>query len=170
MSLSTPSPLSDAHRLDDFRCTAPDLAKWLIERARKNQREGASRCFVVCDGHRNVIGYYALAAGSVSHEIAAGKMKRNMPDPILVAVLGRLGVHQDWAGRGIGSGLLKDAVLRTVQTAQQLGIRALLCHGIDETARDFYLQRGFMQSPIEPLTLMLSLARLGDLLRVQASE
>lgn len=170
MVISPPGPLSDAHRLDDFRCTSLDLARWLIERARKNHREGASRCFVVCDEQQNVIGYYALSAGAVSHEITAGSVKRNMPDPIPVAVLGRLAVHQDWVGRGIGSGLLKDAVLRTLQTAQELGIRALLCHAIDEATKDFYLQRGFVASPVEPLTLMLSLARLGVVLRDQPAK
>ncbi|HVR82373.1 MAG TPA: GNAT family N-acetyltransferase [Luteimonas sp.] len=170
MAISAPSPLSDAHRLDDFRCTSPDLAKWLIERARKNHREGASRCFVVCDEQRNVIGYYALAAGAVSHELAPGSVKRNMPDPIPVAVLGRLAVHQNWVGCGIGSGLLKDAVLRTLQTSRELGIRALLCHAIDEAAKDFYLRRGFVASPMDPLTLMLSLARLGDVLRDEVAK
>lgn len=74
-------------------------------------------------------------------------------------------MHQDWVGQGLGSGLLKDAILRTLQTARELGIRALLCHAIDDAAKEFYLQRGFIQSPIEPLTVMLSLARLGDELR-----
>ncbi len=163
--ISAPGPLTDEHRLEGFRCTAPELAKWLIERARKNHREGASRCFVVCDEQQHVIGYYALAAGAVSHEKAPGSVRRNMPDPIPVAVLGRLAVHADWTGHGIGSGLLKDAILRTVQTARELGIRALLCHAVDDAAKDFYLQRGFVQSPIEPLTVMLSLARLDDALR-----
>jgi N-acetylglutamate synthase-like GNAT family acetyltransferase len=167
LAIGPPSPLGDAHRLDDFRCTSPDLTKWLIERARKNHREGASRCFVVCDEQENVIGYYALAAGAVSHDVAPGSVKRNMPDPIPVAVLGRLAVHQEWEGRGIGSGLLKDAILRTLHTAQEMGIRALLCHAIDDAAKDFYLQRGFIQSPVESLTVMLSLARLDDSLRGQ---
>lgn len=170
MAITPPAPLSDAHRLDDFRCSSPDLARWLIERARKNHLEGASRCFVVCDERHHVIGYYALAAGAVSHEQAPGRLKRNMPDPIPVAVLGRLAVHQDRVGGGIGSGLLKDAVLRTLQASRVLGIRALLCHAIDEPARHFYLQRGFVASPIEPLTLMLSLVRLGDVLQDEAKK
>lgn len=169
MAISPPSSLNGTHRLDDFRCTSPELTRWLIERARKNHQEGASRCFVVCDGQQNLIGYYALAAGSLSHAAAPGSVRRNMPDPIPVAVLGRLAVHEDWAGRGIGSGLLKDAVLRVALTAQELGIRALLCHAIDEPARTFYVQRGFIPSPIEPLTVMLSLPRLLEILRAQPS-
>ena len=162
MAISSPSPLGDEHRLDDFRCTSPDLAKWLIDRARNNQREGASRCFVVCDEQRNVVGYYALAAGAVAHALVPGRVKRNMPDPIPVAVLGRLAVHADWIGQGIGRGLLKDAIQRTLQISQQLGIRVLLCHAIDEEAKAFYQKHGFVESPTDAITVMLSLVRLHE--------
>ena len=162
MAISLPGLLSDEHRLDDFRCTSPELAKWLIDRARKNHREGASRCFVVCDEQQNVIGYYALAAGAVSHELVPGSVRRNMPDPIPVAVLGRLAVHVDWMGQGIGKGLLKDAIQRVLQTAQQMGIRVLLCHAIDEDAKAFYSSHGFIESPVDPMIVMLNLTRLHE--------
>lgn len=157
MALNAPSPLSDGHRLDDFQCTAPELTKWLLERARQNQASGASRCFVVCDDLRRVVGYYALAAGSVSHEEAPGRIRRNMPDPIPVIVLGRLAVHVDCVGQGIGRGLLKDAVRRTLQTCEQVGARALICHAIDDAAKAFYLKHGFVESPIHDMTVMLPL-------------
>lgn len=165
MAISVPGPLSDEHRLDDFQCTSPELATWLVHRARKSHREGASRCFVVCDEQKNVIGYYALAAGAVSHAFAPGSVKRNMPDLLPVAVLGRLAVHVDWARKGIGQGLLKDAVQRALQAAQQMGIRVLLSHAIDEPARAFYLKHGFIESPVDPMTVMLSMTRLTDALR-----
>lgn len=167
MAISAPGPLGDEHRLDDFHCTSPDLTKWLIDRARKNHRDGASRCFVVCDEQKNVIGYYALAAGAVSHALAPGSIRRNMPDPIPVAVLGRLAVHAHWVGQGIGRGLLKDATLRTLQISQQMGIRVLLCHAIDEAAKAFYLQNGFIESPTDTMTVMLSLARLHEAMQSQ---
>ena len=158
MTLSVPSPLGDGHRLDDFQSTAPELNKWVLERARQNQLSGASRCFVVCDAQQNVVGYYVLAAGSVSHEYAPGSIRRNMPDPIPVIVLGRLAVHKDWARQGIGQGLLKDAVQRSLQTREQIGARALLCHAIDEPAKAFYLKHGFIESPIHDMTVMLPLS------------
>ena len=157
LALSVPTPLSDGHRLDDFQCTASELTRWLLERARQNQASGASRCFVVCDEQQNVVGYYALAAGAVSHEHAPGRIRRNMPDPIPVIVLGRLAVHVDRVGQGIGQGLLKDAVQRTLQACEQVGARALLCHAIDEAAKAFYSRHGFIESPIHDMTLMLSL-------------
>ena len=157
--LSAPAPLTDAHRLDGFRCRESALEIWLKQRARRNQQDGASRCFVVCAGE-DVVGYYALAAGAVSHDQAPGNIRRNMPDPIPIIVLGRLAVHADWRGQGIGAGLLKDAVLRALRLSQDMGIRALLCHALDEEAKRFYLHHGFVVSPIEPLTVMLNLAKV----------
>jgi GNAT superfamily N-acetyltransferase len=157
LALSPPGPLGDGHRLEDFRCAAPELAKWLLERAHQNQASGASRCFVVCDEQQRAVGYYALAAGAVSHEQAPGRIRRNMPDSVPVIVLGRLAVHMDLQGHGIGRGLLKDAVLRTLQVREQVGARALLCHAIDDAAKAFYLRHGFIESPINAMTLMLPL-------------
>lgn len=157
--LVAPVSLSDAHQLDAFRCSEPDLEIWLKQRARKNQHEGASRTFVVCAGHE-VVGYYCLAAGAVIHVKAPGNIRRNMPDPIPVAILGRLAVHMDWQGQGIGPGLLKDAIVRTMRLAEDMGIRALLAHALHERAKRFYLHHGFIESPIEGLTVMLNIAKL----------
>ena len=157
MALSAPSPLGDEHRLDDFQCTAPELTRWLLERARPNQASGASRCFVVCDGQQDVVGYYALAAGAVSHAHAPGRIRRNMPEPIPVIVQGRLAVHRGRVGQGIGQGLLKDAVQRTLRASEQIGARALLCHAIDDVAKAFYFKHGFIESPIHGMTVMLPL-------------
>lgn len=162
MSLLAPVLLNASHEIDGFCCTEPELENWLKQRARKNQQEGASRCFVVCEGSV-VVGYYALAAGSVFHAQTPGNIRRNMPDPIPVVVLGRLAVHTQYAGQGIGAGLLKDAVLRALRLSQEMGIRALLCHAINDEAKRFYLHHGFVESPIEPLTVMLNLSKLGGL-------
>ena len=159
MILTVPAPLDDYHVLDSFRCQEPELENWLKQRARRNQQDGASRCFVVCK-QKTVVGYYALAAGCVMHSVAPGNIRRNMPEPIPVIVLGRLAVHADWQGKGIGAGLLKDAVLRSIRLSSELGVRALLCHAISEDAKRFYLKHGFIVSPIDPMTLMLNVARL----------
>jgi len=127
-----------------------------------NAVTGASRTYVVCDEQRRVVGYYALAAGSIAAGLIAGaavpgRLRRNMPDPLPVIVLGRLAVHSDWSGRGIGSGLLKDAVLPSIEAADLIGVRALLCHAIDEEAKAFYLKHGFSESPRDPLTVLVGL-------------
>ena len=104
------------------------------------------------------MGYYALAAGSIAIENAPGRLRRNMPDPLPVIVLGRLAVHNDWSGRGIGSGLLRDAVTRSIRAAELIGVRALLSHAIDADAKTFYLKHGFIESPLDPLSVMLGLS------------
>jgi predicted N-acetyltransferase YhbS len=154
--VQSPTPLTDRHQLDAFDCAEPALENWLKQRARKNQLEGASRTFVVCDD-QNVIGYYCLSAGSVAREAAPGSFRRNMPDPVPVVVLGRLAVDKRWAARGIGRGLLKDAVLRTAGIAREIGVRALLCHAISAEPKTFYLRHGFVESPLHTMTVMLSM-------------
>lgn len=158
VQLGVPCALASGHRVDDFRCSALALTRWLQERAHRNQVSGASRCFVVCDAQQNVLGYYALAAGAVSHGIAPGSIRRNMPHPIPVIVLGRLAVHADWTGQGIGAGLLKDAVQRTLHVCREIGARALVCHAMDEMAKAFYLRHGFIESPMDAMTVMLPVA------------
>ena len=157
MSLSAPEPLNADHRLDSFSCGQETLDAWLKARAHKNERGGASRSYVICEG-KTVVGYYALAVGSVIAAEAPGKVKRNMPDPIPVMVLGRLAIDQTQQGKGLGPALLRDAIFRTLQAAEIGGIRALLVHAIDEAAARFYEHHGFIRSPIEPATLMITLS------------
>jgi N-acetylglutamate synthase-like GNAT family acetyltransferase len=143
--------------LSAFDCGETVLNDWLKRRAFANQVSGASRTFVVANEHNQVLGYYALAAGAVTHAEASNIVRRNMPDPIPVMVLGRLAIDHSCQGRQLGSALLKDALLRTMNVAKDVGIRALLVHAINDEAQQFYLQRGFQQSPINPYTLMLML-------------
>ncbi len=153
--ISAPEKLNPAHDLSQLRCGEPELDDWLKRRALHNEESGASRTYAVCAG-KQVVGYYALAAGAVAHRDAPGRVKRNMPNPIPVMVIGRLAMDLKFQGRGIGSALLKDAVLRTVQAAEIAGIRAILVHAISENAKRFYEKLGFMASPTNPMTLMIT--------------
>lgn len=154
--ITAPEPISSAHSLTDFNCGVSSLNDWLKRQALRNEGAGVSRTFVVCRDLQ-VIGFYALAAGSVHRQEAPGKLRRRMPEPIPVMVLGRLAVDVQWQTRGIGRGLLKDAVARTIQAAQYAGMRALIVHALSEDARLFYLRHGFQESPLNQYTLMLSL-------------
>jgi len=155
--LTPPAPLTASHALAEFDCGIPAMNDWLRRRALPNETSGASRTFVVCQDAR-VVGFYALATGSVSREEATGGIRRKMPEPIPVMVLGRLAVDVGWRKRGVGAGLLRDAVLRTLAVSKQAGIRALVVHALSEDAKAFYLRHGFQESPLQPMTLMLSLA------------
>ena len=163
MILSSPVPLAEHHEIVEFDSGVPELDDWLRRRARANQAGGASRTFVVCEGNR-VIGYYALASGAVRTPEAPGRFKRNMPDPIPVAVLGRLAIDRTYQGRGIGRALVRDAGLRLLNAAEILGIRGLLVHAISDDARSFYEAVGFLPSPSDPMMLMIGLRDLSNVL------
>lgn len=158
LKLSSPQPLTAGHLVDDFSSGEPVLDEWLKRRAMNNQLTGASRTFVVADDANRVHGYYALAAGAVAHPLATSAVRRNMPDPVPVLVLGRLAVDQKAQGMSLGSALLKDAVNRAVTVSQNTGVRALLVHALHEQARAFYEHYGFQPSPQHPMTLMLRLS------------
>ena len=153
--LSACEPLAANHQLDAFHSGVPALDDWLRRRARSNEAEGASRTFVVCSEQR-VVGYYSPAAGSVLHSAATSKVRRNMPDPAPVVLLGRLAIDRAWQGKGLGADLLRDAVLRTLAAAHSIGVRAILVHAISEGAKTFYERHGFRPSPLEPMTLMIT--------------
>ena len=157
LQLSAPQPLVTTHRLDDFACGEAALDEWLKRRALANQLSGASRTFVVANSEQCVIGYYAIAAGAVSHHAATSAVRRNMPDPVPVMVLARLAVDHRAHGLKLGGAMLQDAVNRTVTVAQNAGVRALLVHALHDRAKDFYAHYGFQASPLHPMTLMLRL-------------
>jgi predicted N-acetyltransferase YhbS len=158
-ALGPPVPITAEHDTALFSCRHDSLNQWLRRRALSNASSGATRTYVVCAENHRVVGYYALAAGSLDVDSAPARLRRNMPDPLPVVVLGRLAVDNAWSGRGVGGGLLKDAVLRSLQAAELIGACALLCHAIDGDAKAFYERHGFVESPTQALTMMLGLRR-----------
>lgn len=160
---SAPVPLREPHLLDAFDCGEAVLDDWLKKRSLRNQTSGASRCFVICNG-RAVIGYYSLSAGAISHAASPKAMRRNMPDPLPVLLLGRLAIDRRFHNQGLGQALLRDAMLRAIHIASDVGVIAILLHAISEQAKQFYLSRGFVQSPLQPMTLMMTLATMRTIL------
>lgn len=155
--LCPPEKLNSSHQIESFDSGNNQLDEWIKRRALKNESEGASRTYVLCDGQA-VIAYYCLATGAVAQTTATGKVRRNMPDPIPVMVIGRLAVDRHWQGSGLGRALLRDAILRTLQAAEIVGIRAILVHAISEDAKRFYQKCGFTVSPIAPMTMMVKVS------------
>lgn len=159
MTLSAPEPLAAQHDTVAFACGVDSLDHWLKQRALKNQATGASRTFVVCEGKR-VVAYYALASSAVAVEAATGSLRRNMPDPIPVVILGRLAIDRSLQGSGMGRALVRDACLRVVAAADAIGIRGMIVHALSEPAQAFYERVGFDPSPLDPMTLMATLSDL----------
>jgi GNAT superfamily N-acetyltransferase len=158
MTLAAPSPIEGSHDVSAFSCGHPSLDDWLKRRAVANRKSGASRTFVVCEG--GVVAYYALAAGALACAEATGKFRRNMPDPIPVAILARLAIDANYQKQGLGRALFRDASLRILSAADAIGIRGVLVHAISEQAASFYRAIGVESSPANPQTLMMTLADL----------
>ena len=152
MTLRPPERVAAHHHLHEFDCGVASLNEWLRRRALANEVSGASRTFVVCDGDR-IAGYYALASGSVSSNEAPGRFRRNMPDPLPVAILARLAIARSHQRCGLGRALLCDAVKRVLIAADQIGIRGLLVHAISDDAKAFYIAEGFAPCPLNEMTL-----------------
>jgi GNAT superfamily N-acetyltransferase len=159
MAISAPTLLEASHLLDAFDCGVPPLDDWLKKRARSNAVSGASHSYVACEGAK-AVGYYALAAGSVDITATPSRFRRNMPDPIPIIVLGRLAIDRTHHGRGLGRALFRDAGRRVLQAAGIIGVRGVLVDAISDDAKAFYLALGMVVSPLNPMTLMISLADL----------
>ena len=138
-----------------FDCGQEDLNRYLLRYALVNLRAGAAQTYVALSG-QTVVGYYSLAVGEVAYEDAPGRLSKGLArHPVPIMLLARLAVGNGSQGQGIGAGLLKDAMMRTVQAADIAGIRALAVHAKDENARRFYEHFGFMPSPTDALHLFL---------------
>lgn len=152
--LKAPAPLSAEHDTTDFDCGSPPLNNWLRQRALKNESR-FSRTYVVSEGRR-VVAYYCVSAGSVERMEAPGKLRRNAPDAIPVSVIGRLAVDRAYAGKGLGTDLLADALRRIALASQTIGIAAVLVQAKDEAAKRFYLHAAeFIEYPDGSRTLFL---------------
>ncbi|MBM6592786.1 GNAT family N-acetyltransferase [Microvirga pudoricolor] len=151
--ITTPAALTPEHDLSQFDCGQSALNLWLQQKARPNDGP-ASRTYVVCAGSQ-VIGYYCLSTGGVRHDDVPGKLKRNMPNPVPIMVLGRLAVDHRFQRQGIGGGLLKDALKRTLAAWRLVGFRALVVHAKSDDALTFYRSYGFIEYPSATRTLLL---------------
>jgi predicted N-acetyltransferase YhbS len=157
MSLRGPDSLGVRHRLEDFDCGKPALNEWLHRHVRQAQGSGSAKTFVVADDDR-VVGYFSLTVGQVDTLEARERIRKGMGRyPIPVVILARLAVSIQDQKKGIGFGMLQDAIRRTLLIAEQAGIRAMLTHPIDDEASSFYTRFGFIASPLSEQQLLLLL-------------
>jgi GNAT superfamily N-acetyltransferase len=153
--LQNPVPLEKNHDLSAFNCGAAPLNEYLRKYAWQNHQNRSARTYVALRGNR-VVGYYSLAAGSVRRDDATPRVAKGLANhPVPVFLLARLAVDQAEQGKGLGAGLLKDALIRSLQAADIVGCRAVLVHAKDQQAQAFYGKYGFESSPVDEFHLYL---------------
>ena len=158
--------LTKTHGLSSFDCGTASLNEWLQRFARHNQQADAARVYVAHRRDNVVVGYHSLTASSVRRDDAPARVAKGLANhPIGVALLGRLAVDRGQKGKGLGRALLLDALVRTAQAADTIGIRAMLVHAIDEDAKRFYLHFNFEVAPVDPMHLMLLMKDMRALLK-----
>jgi predicted N-acetyltransferase YhbS len=160
--LTKPAILKGGHNLKQFDCGRPEITGWLRNRAIEASKAGTAVTYVACRGGKRVVAYYALAAGSLSHDLAPRSLRRNTPDPIPVFILARLGVDTTEQGKGLGKQMMSDAMRRSLQGARIIGARALLVHALDSSLVAYYQSLGFMPLGAYQQTLYIPMATLRD--------
>ncbi len=158
MSYSGPTLLTSEHGLEGFDCGEPALNDWLARRALGNQAAGTSRTWVVIHEPTGmVVAYYASSTASVMRAAAPRRIARDQPADLPAILLGRMAVDSRHQSKGLGAAMLKHFMTKAIEVSEKVGVRLVLVHAKDEQAKDFYLYHGFVESPIDPLTLMMLL-------------
>jgi GNAT superfamily N-acetyltransferase len=158
-----PELLAGDHRLEGFDCGSSALNDWLVQRALRNQSSGTSRTWVVVEvGTGQVVAFYASSTASILRSSAPKRMGRNQPEEMPAILLARVGVDSRHQGEGLGAALLKHFMLKAIEVAQSVAVRVLLIHAKDENAKSFYEHYGFVESPVDPLVMMMLLTELGS--------
>jgi GNAT superfamily N-acetyltransferase len=152
--------LSRLHQVEAFDCGVEPLNRFLIRYALQNQQANAAQTYVALSGN-DIIGFHSLAVGEVNHSNAPPRLVKGLAQhPVPIMILARLAVHKDWFGEGIGAGLMKDAIMRTMQAADIAGIRALIVQAKDDAARAFYTHFGFADGFSDPMHLYVLVKEL----------
>jgi len=155
--LTKPEKLNSGHLVADFTCGKDALDDWLKRRALKSHLAQDSRVYVVCNDAGKVVGYYAICGSVVARKEAISKIRRNAPDPVPMVLIGRLAVCQDMHNMGIGSALIRDAIFRTINASEHIGVKGILLHAMDDEAASFYAHIGFQPSPVDDKIMMIRL-------------
>jgi len=149
------------HQLEGFDCGSGALNDWLVRRALRNQSSGTSRTWVVVEVDTGqVVAFYASSTASILRSSAPKRIGRNQPEEMPAVLLARMGVDSRHQGRGLGAALLKHFMLKAIEVARSVGVRVLLIHAKDENVKDFYGYYGFVESPLDPLVMMMLLTDL----------
>ena len=164
--LNSPTLLNTKHKCSSFDCGVSSLNRYLKQHALQNIKNRSSRTYVFIENN-HVYGYYSIAYGSVEHEQAPARILKGLGKyPVPIMLLARLAVDLSYQNKGLGKGLLKDALLRTLQAADIAGLRAMLVHAKDNEAKSFYQKFGFMPSHIDEMHLFLLMKDMKEIVQI----
>lgn len=150
---------AERHRVEGFCCGQPELDSWLIRHAAVAERMRTAATYVwVVDGR--VVGFYSLAPHAISREVMPARVGRNVPAMVPAYLLGKLGLAEEWQGRGRGSALLLDACARLATAMETAPARVVVVDALDERAAAFYVAHGFRPIGGRALTLFMTAADL----------
>lgn len=163
--VSAPELITAEHAVSQFDCGKPVLNHWLQTRAFSNQQKGFTAVLVVHDAGQ-VVGYYGLAPTAVTPVALPRSVRTGQPpDPVPCLLLGQLATDHRWAGKGVGTGLLRHALARSVAASELIGGRALIVNAIDDDAAAFWMRRGFLPTKDDPHLLFRSIGDIAESLR-----
>ena len=160
LQLLPPQPITRDHKVAGFSCGRESLDRYLVRDALKRDAAGDAKVIVLAKSDLEVVGYYAVSSASVSRKAATRRLKRNSPEPVPMALVGRFAIDSRYQKQGLGKALMKDAVLRIAQASEQIGIKGVLLHAIDDEAKAFYSSCGFRASRIEDNLMMVTLKEI----------
>lgn len=167
-SFCAPIPINDSHNTKNFDCGYDNLNAYLKKFAYINHANGSAKTYVTIKNGHNVVGYYSLAAGAADVEEVPERISKGLArHPIPIILLARLAVDNNEKSKKIGKNLLRDAIVRAIQVADVIGVRAILVHAKDEAAQAFYLQYGFIPSPVDEFHLCVLLKDIKKTLGIQ---
>jgi GNAT superfamily N-acetyltransferase len=151
-----PELLAGEHLLEGFDCGKPALNEWLVHRALNNQGSATSRTWVVVEADsRQVVAFYASATASILRSSTPKRMRRHQSEEMPAILLARMAVDSRHTRHGLGAALLKHFMLKALEVAQSVGVRVLVIHAKDDEAKSFYRHFGFVESPFDPLVLVM---------------
>jgi GNAT superfamily N-acetyltransferase len=160
LKLLPPQPITRDHNVAGFSCGRESLDRYLIRDALKRDAAGDAKVIVLATSDLEVVGYYTVSSASVSRRAATRKLKRNSPEPVPMALIGRFAIDSRYQKQGFGRALMKDAILRIAQASEQIGIKGVLLHALDNEAKAFYARCGFSASGVEDNLMMVTLREI----------
>jgi GNAT superfamily N-acetyltransferase len=149
--------LESGHVREGFDCGKPSLDDFFRVLVIQYEKRNLGRTYVTVEGEdRRVLGHYTLASGAIRAESLPAKEAKKLPrHAVPVVLLARLAVDRRVRAKGLGASLLRDALTRSLDLSDKVGIDAIVVDALDDEAKSFYERFGFLSLTDNPMRLFL---------------